>query len=139
MRLDDEEARRRLEGAVVGRLATADADGVPHVVAAVFAVEGDQLYIAVDRKPKRSANLKRIRNIQVNPKVTFLVDHYEDDWSALWWVRADGTGRIIDDPEGMRGPIDLLVEKYAQYKAEQPDGPVIAITIDRLTGWSGAN
>jgi PPOX class probable F420-dependent enzyme len=139
MRLEGEAARRRLEGAVVGRLATADADGVPHVVAAVFAVEGDQLYIAVDRKPKRGANLKRIRNIQVNPKVTFLVDHYEDDWAALWWVRADGTGRIIDDPEGMREPIDLLVEKYAQYKAERPDGPVIAITIERLTGWSGAS
>jgi PPOX class probable F420-dependent enzyme len=139
MRLEGEAARRRLEAAAVGRLATADADGVPHVVAAVFAVEGDQLYNAVDRKPKRSANLKRIRNIQVNPMVTFLVDHYEDDWSALWWVRADGTARIIDDPEGMREPIDLLVEKYPQYKAERPDGPVIAITIDRLTGWSGAN
>jgi PPOX class probable F420-dependent enzyme len=138
MRLDDEEARRRFERAAVGRLATADGDGVPHVVVAVFAVDGDQLYIAVDRKPKRSATLKRIRNIQANPRVAFLVDHYEDDWSRLWWVRADGTGRIVDDPAGMRGPIDLLAGKYAQYRAERPDGPVIAVTIDRLTGWSGA-
>jgi PPOX class probable F420-dependent enzyme len=137
MRLGEDDARRRFEGATVGRLATADAAGVPHVVAAVFAVEGDQLYVAVDAKPKRGADLKRIRNVRENPRVSFLVDHYEDDWSRLWWARADGTARIVEDDDGMRAPIDLLAAKYAQYRADRPEGPVIAMTIERLTGWSG--
>lgn len=137
MRLDQREARRRFEGAPVGRLATADAAGTPHVVAAAFAVAGDQVYIAVDSKPKRTTDLRRIRNIRENPRVAFLVDHYADDWATLWWVRADGTARVIDDPAGMRAPIDLLAERYPQYRAERPGGPVISITIERLTGWSG--
>jgi PPOX class probable F420-dependent enzyme len=137
VRLDEGEARRRLEAAAVGRLATADAGGVPHLVPAVFAVAGDRLYIAVDAKPKRGTDLRRLRNIRANPRVAFLVDHYDDDWSRLWWVRADGTAAVVDDPDGMRAPIDLLVERYAPYRATRPGGPVIAVTIERLTGWSG--
>lgn len=138
MQLEVGEAWRRLAGAVVGHLATADRAAVPHVVAAVFALDGDRLYTAVDAKPKRSANLRRIRNLRENPAAAFLVDVYDDDWSRLWWVRADGTARIIEDPEGMRGPVDLLAAKYPPYRASRPDGPVIALTITRVTGWSGA-
>jgi PPOX class probable F420-dependent enzyme len=137
MRLDEAEARRRLAAAPVGRLATADAAGVPHVVPAVFALDDDRIYIAVDAKPKRSADLKRLRNIDANPRVAFLVDHYGDDWTRLWWVRADGTARVVADPDGMRRPIDLLVERYAPYRAARPPGPVIEIEVDRLSGWSG--
>lgn len=138
MRLDEAEARRRLAAAPVGRLATADAGGVPHVVPAVFALGADdRIYIAVDAKPKRSTDLKRLRNIDANPRVAFLVDHYSDDWARLWWVRADGTARVLTDPDGMRRPIDLLVERYAPYREARPRGPVIEIAIDRLSGWSG--
>jgi PPOX class probable F420-dependent enzyme len=139
VRLDTGEAWERLSGAAVGHLATADRAGTPHVVPAVFAVAGDQLYIAVDAKPKRGGELRRVRNLRGNPKATFLADHYDpEDWSKLWWVRADGDARVIDDPAAMRGPIDLLAAKYPQYRAERPPGPVIAITVTRITGWSGA-
>jgi PPOX class probable F420-dependent enzyme len=139
VRLDTGEARERLSGAAVGHLATADGAGVPHAVPAVFAVDGDRLYIAVDAKPKRGGELRRVRNLRENPKATFLVDHYDpEDWSRLWWVRADGDARVIDDPVEMRAPLDLLAAKYPQYRAERPQGPVIAITITRVTGWSAA-
>ncbi|MCI0687582.1 MAG: pyridoxamine 5'-phosphate oxidase family protein, partial [Sporichthyaceae bacterium] len=84
MQLDEGEARRRLGAARLGHLATADRDGRPHVVAATFALHGDHLYVAVDHKPKRSSDLKRLRNIAGNPRVAFLVDHYDEDWSRLW-------------------------------------------------------
>ncbi len=110
--MTDEQARRRVAQARVARLATADADGRPHVVPMVFALAsgkdasetrcGDTVYSAVDAKPKRSAALRRLANIAANPRLAVLVDHYEDDWDALWWVRADGTGRTLDadEPEG---------------------------------------
>jgi len=139
VRLSEDDARQRLALAVVGRLATADRAGRPHLVPAVFAVEGDSLYVAVDRKPKRSADLRRIRNIRENPEVAFLVDHYEADWSRLWWVRVDGSARVLEDEATMRGPIELLCVKYPQYRADlpPPDGPVIAVRIERVSGWSG--
>jgi PPOX class probable F420-dependent enzyme len=136
VQLDPAEARQRLAGAAVGHLATADRAGVPHVVPAVFAVAGDRLFVAVDAKPKRTRGLRRLRNLRENPRASFLVDVYDEDWSRLWWVRADGTAEVVTDPDGMRGPIDLLVAKYPQYRAARPAGPVIVLTIARLTGWS---
>ena len=81
----------RLLAARVARLATIDPDGRPHVVPIVFALEGETLYSAVDRKPKRSQTLRRIENARARPDVTVLVDHYEDDWARLWWIRLRGT------------------------------------------------
>ena len=136
MTLDPVEARRRLGTAPVGRLATADAAGVPHAVPVVFVVDGDRLHIAVDHKPKRGTDLRRLRNIRENPRVALLVDHYDDDWTRLWWARADGTAAVVDDTAAMRGPIDALVAKYPQYRDARPDGPVITITVERVSGWS---
>jgi PPOX class probable F420-dependent enzyme len=98
------QARRRFAAARVARLATADAVGRPHIVPVTFAVDGDIVYSAVDAKPKRSTSLKRLVNVAANPAVALLVDHYADDWNELWWVRADGTGRVVEpeDPEGVR-------------------------------------
>jgi PPOX class probable F420-dependent enzyme len=122
----------------VARLATAGVDGRPHIVPIVFAVDGDTLYFAVDAKPKRTANLKRLNNIGVNPAVAVLVDHYEDDWTRLWWVRAEGTASVVaDDAEAARA-MGLLAGRYAQYRETPPPGPVVAIRIQRLTGWSAA-
>lgn len=101
-----------------------------------FALEGRTLYFAVDSKPKRTTDLKRLRNVAANPSVAVLVDHYDDgDWSRLWWVRADGTAIIVDAPGESRHAIELLASRYAQYRAAPPAGPVVAIAIDRISGW----
>src|SRR5690242_12438701 len=99
MRLTPEEARERFAAARVARLATADAGGRPHLVPIVFAVAGDEVFSAVDAKPKRTANLKRLANVRANPHVALLADHYDDDWSELWWARADGRARVLERDE----------------------------------------
>jgi PPOX class probable F420-dependent enzyme len=131
--MEEAEARARFAAARVLRLATADADATPHLVPATFAVQDDVVVIAVDHKPKRHQNLKRLRNIAENPLVTALVDQYADDWTQLWWVRADGAARVLTDAEEA---LDLLAEKYPQYRARRPDGPVIAIAVSRWSGWA---
>jgi PPOX class probable F420-dependent enzyme len=140
--MDAGEARRRFAAARVARLATADHGAQPHLVPIVFAVAGDTIYTAVDAKPKRSTALRRIANVQANPHVSVLTDHYDDaDWDTLWWVRADGTARIVKitagqlDDEGRRA-IDLLAARYPQYRNQPPVGPVLAIDVTRWTGWS---
>lgn len=130
--------KRRLDQARVGHLATAGRDGRPHVVPITFATFGDTLYFAVDAKPKRTANLKRLQNISANPAVSVLVDHYEDDWTRLWWVRVDGTARILEDGAESERAVDLLTKRYLQYARSRPRGPVVAISMDRLSGWSAA-
>ena len=112
--------------------------GTPHVVPFTFAVEGDLVYTAVDAKPKSTTNLKRLSNIRDNPRVAVLADHYEDDWSALWWVRADGRASVVSEAEAMARPFRLLAERYPQYVASPPAGPVIVIQVDRWTGWSAS-
>jgi PPOX class probable F420-dependent enzyme len=134
--MEASEARRRLTGSRHARLASVSEDGRPHLVPIVFAVDGDILYFAVDSKPKRTANLKRLKNIAANPAVAVLADHYDDDWTKLWWVRVDGTARIVTDEAEAQRAIDLLTQRYRQYETERPGGPVVAIHIDRLTGWS---
>jgi PPOX class probable F420-dependent enzyme len=136
MRLAVDEARRRFAGARVARLATVSGEGQPHVVPCTFAVDGELVYSAVDSKPKSTTNLRRLRNIAANPKVSMLTDHYADDWSALWWVRADGQATVIDEPGEMAGPISLLAARYPQYVTSPPGGPVIAIRVSRWAGWS---
>ena len=136
--MDATALRQRLFEARVAHLASADAAGKPHLVPISFAVEGDTLYFAVDAKPKRTTDLKRLRNIEANPKVSVLIDHYEEDWSRLWWVRVDGTARIISDHAEVNRATELLVGRYPQYRVTRPAGPVVAISIDRISGWSGA-
>ncbi len=128
--------RARLFEARVGRLATAGTDGRPHVVPITFAFDGESLFFAVDAKPKRTTDLKRLRNIAANPAVSVLVDHYEDDWTRLWWVRVDGTARIVEDTAPA---LEVLARKYEQYRRTRPPGPVVAISIDRMTGWAAAD
>jgi PPOX class probable F420-dependent enzyme len=122
----------------VARLATVDAAGHPHVVPISFAVDGDTLYFAVDAKPKRTPQLKRLRNIAANGAVSVLFDHYEDDWSKLWWVRVDGAAHVVGDPREAARAVELLVGRYKQYARARPGGPVVAISIDRISGWSPA-
>jgi len=136
VRLAEDEARARFAAASVARLGTADAQGRPHVVVVTFAVDGDTVYTAVDQKPKSSGDLKRLRNVAENPRVTMLADHYSDDWGTLWWVRADGRATILDDSQQMAGPLRLLAERYWQYREAPPPGPVLAVTVERWSGWA---
>ncbi len=132
-----DQERQRFGASRVARLATVGADGRPHLVPVVFALEGTTLWLAVDSKPKSTRSLRRLANVRANPRVSLLVDHYEDTWSLLWWVRADGLASVVESgtPEERHG-IDLLVAKYPQYQGDPPAGPVIRVTIDTWRGWS---
>jgi len=122
----------------VGRLATADAHGNPHVVPVCFALSDATLYITIDEKPKRAAAppLKRLRNIAANPSVAFIADRYDEDWTRLGWVMLRGRAEILaDGPEHDRAQA-LLRQRYAPYRAMRlAELPVIAIRIERATGW----
>lgn len=130
--------RRLVAEARVARLATTGADGRPHLVPLCFALEGDLVYSAVDRKPKRSPRLKRLENISLHPEVTLLVDHYEEDWTRLWWVRLRGTARVLEEGPEQARALSLLAAKYEQYRAEPPPGPVLAVALEEWRGWSAA-
>jgi len=137
--MDVDEARERFARARVARLATADSRGIPHLVPIVFAVDRDVVYSAVDRKPKRSYALRRLANLAANPNASVLVDHFDDDWNALWWVRADGLARILEpESEEARHAVDLLAARYHQYLADRPDGPVIALDVQTWSGWDAS-
>jgi PPOX class probable F420-dependent enzyme len=137
MRLDVVQARERFAGARVARLATVGANAGPHIVPIVFALDDDVLYTAVDAKPKSSTALRRLDNIAANPAVAVLTDHYAEDWTQLWWARADGIGRVLHDDAAERA-IRLLTERYEQYRAQPAIGPVIAIRVERWSGWQAA-
>ncbi len=119
----------------MAHLATVDPEGRPHLVPCCFAMDGDVVYSAVDGKPKRSPNLQRLANVRAHPDTTLLVDHYEDDWNELWWVRVRGFGRVVTDaPEGERARA-LLVAKYPQYRSHPPEGAVLAVEIREWRAW----
>ena len=109
------------------------------MVVTTFAVDGDTIYTAVDQKPKSGRTLKRLRNVGENPWVTMLADHYTDDWETLWWVRADGRAAILADQRQMAAPLRLLADRYWQYRLKPPPGPVLAVTVERWSGWTGAS
>jgi PPOX class probable F420-dependent enzyme len=120
----------------VARLATHNQRGGIDLVPCTFAlVDDDTIVTAVDHKPKTTTRLQRLENVRMNPSVTVLVDHYDDDWSTLWWVRARGDAHVVDVPEPSL--LELLVAKYEQYADHPPAGPAIVIRMTELTGWSG--
>lgn len=133
------QARARFAAAPVARLATADADGRPHLVPVTFTLLGETIYSAVDDKPKRTRALRRLANVAANPRVALLVDHYDDDWDRLWWVRADGRARTLDgaDPEAAAA-LPALADRYPRYRSLPPAGPVLAVDVERWSGWAAA-
>jgi PPOX class probable F420-dependent enzyme len=139
MRIGTKAARARFAEARVARLATAGPDGVPHLVPVTFAVAGDAIFFVVDHKPKTTTNLRRLRNIEANPAVSFLADFYDEDWTALWWVRADGVARTLSDPADRVEPLRVLQQKYAQYRDHPPTGVVVATTITAWQGWTASD
>lgn len=125
----------RVRGARVGRLATADREGKPHVVPFCFAVTREVIVTAVDQKPKTTTALRRLANIAGNPAVSIIVDEYSDDWTELWWVRIDGHARVIDSGPRYEDALDVLATKYPQYRTDRPHGPVIIIEPTGLRAW----
>lgn len=137
MRLTAKVARERFMAEPVARLATVSADLRPHLVPIVFAVAEDIIYTAVDAKPKTTTALRRLANIAANPSVAVLADHYSDDWTQLWWTRADGTARITDDSEALLAQ-QLLAARYPVYLTQPPPGPVVAIDVIHWSGWAAS-
>ena len=133
-----ERQRAFLDSRRVGRLATADAGGRPHVVPVCFALGARGVYVTIDEKPKREAPrpLKRIRNILENPSVALVVDRYEEDWSCLGWVMVRGPAEILENGEEHDRAQAMLRDRYPQYRRMALEGlPVIAIRAERVTGW----
>ena len=128
-----------MRAARVARLATLDPDGRPHLVPIVFALAGDTLYSAVDAKPKRSRMLRRIENARVRPDVAVLLDRYDEDWGRLWWVRLRGKARVLDGGDEAVRALELLVDKYEQYRNDPPGYPVLAVDVAEWRGWVAAN
>jgi len=125
--------------AVLGTARDADA---PHLVPVVFAMpdgRSDLLYTAVDAKPKSTQRLRRLANIERNAAVSLLVDHYDDDWSRLWWVRVDGHATIHRGGQEIATGYALLRAKYDQYRRVELDGPVITVRIRRWSSWQASS
>lgn len=128
-------ARQRVESAGVARLGTTRPDGRPHLVPCCFVLRDDIVYSAVDAKPKSTLGLRRIKNIVARPAFCLLVDHYDEDWSTLWWVRLDGTGRVVDSRPEVDQAKRALTAKYPQYHQVSIPGAVIALEIATWTSW----
>jgi len=128
-------AAERLAAGRVGHLATVTAAGRPHVVAVTFAVAGEHVFTAVDAKPKSTRALARLDNVRATGHASLLVDHYEEDWTRLWWVRVDGPAVVVEGGEQFERGLDALAAKYAQYRESRPAGPVIALRAAAWRSW----
>ena len=134
--MDEGEARSRFAAERVARLATVRSDGSPHLVPIVFALDGETVVFAVDDKPKATRKLQRLANIRADPRVSVLVDHYDEDWTAVWWVRVDGRARVVDAGPALDRVVALLAERYPQYAAGPPPGPAVLIDVETWRWWS---
>jgi PPOX class probable F420-dependent enzyme len=156
VRLPDNEAQRRLAGARVAVLAVNDATGSPLAVPITFALAGfdgvTALVTAVDGKPKQTRRLRRLRLVQLDPRVAVLAHGYDEDWRRLWWVRMDGRAEVL--PGGAASAVreralSALAARYPQYRRDQdgvepdggallrPDADLLLVRPERWTGWSG--
>ena len=134
--MNQDEALARLADARSGHLATVRPDGSPHVVVITFAIVGDDVVTAVDEKPKTTRQLQRLVNVEANPAVSFLIDHYDENWAELWWVRVDGRATVHHDDDARDRAVEALTAKYPDYRARPPQGPVMSVSIDRVTSWA---
>lgn len=133
--MNERQARTRFADSRVARLATVRPDGAPHVVPLVFALEGDVVWLIIDEKPKRDRALQRLKNVRHEPRVSLLVDRYDEDWRRLWWVRADGHASIVEEGPELDRALRLIVERYPQERERLPRGPAIAVRIERWRWW----
>lgn len=137
--MDEEQLRERAAAARVARLATVRPDGSPHLVPITFALDGDRLVTAIDHKPKSTRELQRLANIRNEPRVAILIDHYDEDWSRLWWVRVDGEATIEEAGPAFDRAVRALADRYPAYRQRPPDGPVIVVGATAWSGWSASS
>jgi PPOX class probable F420-dependent enzyme len=128
--------REKFQRARVARLATVDENAHPHLVPVCFELVEDRIVSVVDAKPKSTPELRRLANIRAHPRVSLLVDEYDDDWTRLWWVRADGAARVVESGADREDAVAALTAKYPQYEEQPPGGPVVEVTVDRWVGWA---
>jgi len=133
--VDAQTARERVVRAPVGHLATVTSDGRPHVVPCCFVLVGRWIYSAVDTKPKSTLALRRLENIRAHPTVALLVDHYDEEWSELWWVRVDGDAQLWESGARREEAVAALAAKYRQYREVPPPGAVVAVEATRWQWW----
>lgn len=120
----------------VARLGTVDADGAVRLVPICFAVVDGWVVGAVDHKPKRTGQLRRLDDMTASGTATVLLDHYAEDWTQLWWVRIRGRAMVHEPPDPDAGPaVEALVAKYAQYRDDPPTGAVYRIAMDEVRWW----
>jgi len=132
-----EEARTRFVEARVAVLASIGPTGAPHLVPVVFAMDGERIHLAVDSKPKRGGELARVANLRRDPRCALLVHAYDEDWTRLWWARADGRATIVEDVPALERTVALLRDRYPQYSAgTRVTGPAIVVEVVRWSGWS---
>jgi PPOX class probable F420-dependent enzyme len=124
-----------LKSGRVATLGTIASNGSPHLVPIVFAFDETVLVTAVDTKPKRSTRLARLANIRQEPRVSVLVHNYSEAWRELWWVRVDGTAAIHEQGDAFDRALEALRARYPQYEQTRIEGPVVRITLERVTVW----
>lgn len=135
--MNRDEALQRLAAARSGHLATVRPDGRPHVVVVTFALIDGLAVTAIDHKPKTTERLQRLANIEANPVASLLADHYDDaDWANLWWVRVDGVAAVEGEGATKARAVEALVAKYPQYDDRPPQGPVVSISLERVSWWA---
>ena len=127
--------RERVGAARVARLATTTPAGRPHLVPVCFVLADDTVHSAVDGKPKSTRALQRLANLRADPAAALLIDHYDEDWTAVWWVRADATGRVLAAGAEQVRARAALGDKYEQYRRDPPAGPVIALDVVGWRAW----
>ncbi len=127
--------RERVTSARVARLATTTPAGRPHLVPVCFVLVGDTVYSAVDGKPKSTRALQRLANLRADPAAALLIDRYDEDWSTVWWVRVDVTGRVLAAGPEEDQARAALCDKYEQYRRDPPEGPVIALDVAGWRAW----
>ena len=136
------DVRTFVEQRRVAHLATADAQGRPHAVPIVYALEASHLYFALDAKPKsvRPERLRRVRNIAQNPRVAVIVDDYREDWRRLAYVLLEGDAAVLPPGAEKDRALALLRAKYRQYRGSRlpPDAPVVRVTVQRAVAWRAA-
>ena len=137
MRMDEAELRRRVGPRRASRgWRRSRTTGAPISCRSASRSRGERLFNAVDGKPKRSRDLRRLRNLRARPWATVLVYHYEEDWTRLWWARLRGLAEVLEDGDAARRALALLIAKYPQYERDPPAGPVVAMRLAEWHGWS---
>jgi PPOX class probable F420-dependent enzyme len=129
-------AQRLIRTARVAHLATADKAGQPHVIPICFVFDGKYFYSPIDEKPKRTTNLKRLKNIRDNPQVALIIDHYEEDWRKLGYMLVFGKARILQSGVQHQNGVQLLRRKYRQYHHMAiQERLIIMIAPKRIVSW----